>query len=183
VFKIANQAEYDAGVAAWLAGAEALAVQTYRGLAAYAFTYIMEETPEYTGESVSNWTLNAGAPLAQYQSGIKEEYRAAKHTRDSAHTKFWAGNPNMQALQIAEANRDTGLATITSLDEKVYIVNATTFDGIGGRTVADLEDPPGGWLRAVNEPGHMIGRAVDYIGQNFADLNAAALASLMRSTI
>lgn len=183
MFSITNEAEFDAGFAAWLKQAEELAVAAYKGLAAYAFNYIIEETPQYSGETVSNWTLNAGAPLPKYASGIREEFLAEKHTRASAHTKFWSGNPNMQAMEVAYAHRDSGLATILSLDQKVYIVNATQFDGRGGRTVEDLENPPMGWLRAVNQPGRMIGRACDYIGQRFEAIDVASLKTLMGSFV
>lgn len=181
MFEIANEAEFDAGLAEWFAQAEALCISAYKGLAAYAYNYVIEETPQYSGETVSNWSLNAGSPLPQTESGIKGEFHSRRLGRGGAHTKFWSGNPNMEAMELAMAHRDTGLAGVVSLDEKIYIVNATTFDGRGDRTVADLEDPPAGWLRAVNQPGHMIGRAMNYVGQTFSNLDATALSTLMRS--
>lgn len=157
-----NLAAFHAGFQAWLLEENQKALQVYRGLCAEIFEYIIEETPQYSGEAVSNWTLNAKVALLSMQSGIRSEWRArnAGGVRNT-HTKFWGGNPNMEAIELARAHLRTGLGTVKSLKDTVYIANATQFDD-GVKTVGDLEDPQPGWLRAVNLPGHMIQRSVGY---------------------
>lgn len=184
-----NLAEFRAGFNKWLKQQEAAAVQVYRGLAATCFAYVVEETPEYTGESVANWTLRVGSPELKTTSGIK--MGRAVRRQGGRVDPVWnkpgtsllpmiaegsGGNP--KALRIAREALRRGFREITSLDQTVWLANATSFDH-GNFAVGALEEPPAGWLREVNQPGHMMKRAVSYMGSRFRRIDYSNIRSLM----
>jgi hypothetical protein len=61
------------GYEKWLKQAEKEAVNAYRGLAAWAFSYIVAETPEFSGESVANWRFSVGSPELSTEIGHQVE--------------------------------------------------------------------------------------------------------------
>lgn len=188
VFEISNLAEFQRGFADWLKEAEQTALSAFRGLGAFAFAYVVEETPQYTGETVSNWRFSIGMPIYSKSSGIKYErhlqgqsyrglpvYQKQGWTGDGGVVaQGQGGNPN--AMRIARQSLRAGFSAVKSLDDVIVIANATAFTG--DRTVGDLENNPG-WLRAVNQPGQMIGRMSSYVMSNFKEITAANLKRLM----
>jgi hypothetical protein len=184
-----NIAEFRLGFQRWLQQQEEGALDVFRGLAATAYAYIVEETPEYTGETVANWTFHADGPDLRYTSGIKLGRKVRRQAGKAS--AVWqkpgatalptildgnGGNP--AALRLARASLRQGFRSVSSLAQDIWIANATHFDP-GGFQVGQLETPPSGWLREVNAPGHMIERAVSYVSDVFARIDASNVKRLM----
>lgn len=189
MIQIENLAEFKLGFRKWFAQQERAAVAVFRGLSATAFAFVVEETPEYTGETVANWTFHVGSAELKYTSGIKLSRKVRRQAGKAA--PVWqkpgtqmlpsiadgnGGNP--AALRLARNALRQGYREVRSLDDVVYIANATHFDP-GGFTVGSLETPPGGWLREVNQPGHMAGRAVSYLSDVYRTVDASNVRRLM----
>lgn len=187
--RITNLAEFRRGWQRALKAFEDTALDVYRGLASTVFSYVVEETPEYTGESVANWTFHVGGALLKTTSGIKTSRAVRRkggqadpvwqmpgtHLMPTIHTGN-GGNP--EALTIARDALRAGFQSVKSLADTIFIANATKFDR-GDYKVGALENPPGGWLRAVNQPGHMVERAVSYAAGRFRRIDASNIRTLM----
>lgn len=163
--------------AAWMLEQSKVARDIYAGLAAEVFMYVVQETPQYSGETVSNWRVSYGSPVTSRFSGFKEVY---EHDRfRTPYTKVSGGLPNQAAVEVALAHMRVNLAKVSDLTQPIYISNATVWDGKGGHDVTDLEDPRPGWLRAINSPGRMFERGMAYnYSQNAGRLGLAKIAKL-----
>jgi hypothetical protein len=166
VIKVDNAA-FQAGFSKWLKSREQIATMAYRGLVAELYTYVVEETPQYTGESVSNWRMDT-RPVYVSVGAQQQAYKAAagKHTpygklgHPAGPGKGSPAAANLSAIAVAKQSM-MQLVPNLKLDQVVCIANGTVFDGHGGINVTHLEK--GGWLRAVNEPGRMLEGGLSWI--------------------
>lgn len=194
VLKITNLAEVNKGIDQFIKDVEATSLSAYRGLCNYAFAYIVEEMPQYTGESVSNTRMSSGTPEYSIDSGIKSA-RSKKGKRFKRLPVFQAqgftginssgaspvgqgGNP--AAMKIARASLRAGNRKIR-LNQAVYITNATEW--YSDMNIHALESPPAGFLRKENKTalghGEMFKRAASYILDNFTVIGQHNIKRLM----
>lgn len=177
-----NAAKFEKGFKDWLKAEQAVVTAAYRGLIAEVYTYVVEETPQYSGQSVSNWRIGVGSVEGGSSTEMKELYKASgKRGTRVPYTKAGhysasdggGGRPNSMAVLSAYASLGPTLRSITldfgtARTGKVSIANNTQFgkdNGLGFK-VTNLENPPDGWLRAVNVPGRMMARALSWVTQD-----------------
>jgi hypothetical protein len=144
---------FNRGFQNWFRKQERLAFHSFKQLSGNLYKYIVMETPQYTGTTVGNWEFSVntyGATLPETRN---------QFTTLEPFTKASAGGGNPVRTMLALMEGLQGVGEIRSLNDKIYIYNATSFGD--GKSVADFEDSPG-WLRSVNQPGRMISRAMDY---------------------
>lgn len=148
-----DMASFTRGYWNWHRKQERRAFHSFKHLAGNLYQYIVMETPQYTGTTVSNWEFSVNS------YGIKTPQAGNALTTLEPFGKANSGQGNPIATMAALMEGLRGAAEIKSLSDKVYIYNATPFDD--GKSVADFENSPG-WLRSINHPGQMITRSLDY---------------------
>lgn len=160
VFNV-NITAFELGFKAWIAAQELKALHTFRNLAGAVYHAVVMETPQYSGTTVGNWRFSINAV---------DTSADAKQITLQPYSKASTGSPNSVRTMSALFAGLAGVDSITSLSDKVFISNHTDFGGEGvfpfhgageHHTLGELETSPG-WLRAVNQPGAMMGRAVSY---------------------
>lgn len=172
-FKNANA--FIKGIDSWLEETEKELDQAFRGFCVGAFHKVAMETPQWSGNAASNWKLSIGSPDTSVSTELLQANTPAANrvTRADQGAYFGygfgpplysAGDP--YAVQVAAA-RNRGRDTLIKLGSTVYISNSS--ESLSGQSyIAMLEANPNNFLRAVNEPGHMVERtAVEMNNLNF----------------
>ena len=126
------------------------AAQAYKGFATAAFNYILRETPQWTGNAVSNWNFDLGTATYHVDTKWADE--------DTGAQVFSKLQPNTTAMSEAATRSLPSYHRIT-LTSHVFINNAS-IDVDGESYIALLEENTGAYLRKENEPGHMVANCV-----------------------
>lgn len=192
-----NLAEFNRHRSRWLIEEIGKAFQVYKGLVATFYDYHIAHTPQYTGESVSNWTLSPEEPRYSQGTGQKEVFKAQGRGKNKPYTQAEPaggdGRPNLSAIAIAEASKRAGLAaarpivrgTSTGWDiafPGFFMTNATPFSGYP--VTALFENTPAGWLRAVNMPGDVTEYAHKHLASLFSGpLDDERVGTLLRRSV
>jgi hypothetical protein len=123
------------------------------------------ETPQWSGNAASNWKLSVGAPdttisTELLQANLPAANRVSRADQGAYYgygfgpPLYTAGDP--YAMQVA-VGRNQGRDTLIKLGSQVYISNSST--SLSGKAYIDmLEANPNNFLRAENQPGHMVER-------------------------
>lgn len=114
------------GIEAYVAESKVLASATYRGLVSEVFTYIVDGTPQYTGNLAAEWKLTLGGPALGY---AETSFKGAKIGGPNSvlpepfNRTF---NRNFEAMEYAKAAARPGVKYV-SLGTPVFISNATPY--------------------------------------------------------
>jgi hypothetical protein len=166
----------------WLLEQSKEILKVYRGLAAEIYTYMVHETPQYTGESVSNWTLAGAHPVYSSSGSMKAAYEASAprglRTPWNKASGGGAGS-NPAAVEMALGNLHDGLSSVRSVAEPIYIANATRWDA--SSDVSKIIEGEPHWLRAVNSRSTFPEQAASFVKDIYSGvLTEQQLGHLMR---
>jgi len=176
--------EFSEGLDAWLVETEKLVVDVFRGFAVALFNYAVWETPQWSGSAASNWNLRYGYPSSEADYDLKignlSERGSQSGGRNLPRMRFGvpvAQKGDGRAAMVAKARNAGKPETITGHHLDVFITN--TSKGLSGESyMSMLEENPNNYLRAVNEPGHMLASGILKATVLFADINPAQEAQL-----
>jgi hypothetical protein len=126
VLKLDNIGEVLEGIEAWVEACEDLANDTLRGLTALSFKYIVQGTPEWSGNMVANWRITVGAPAADYNETIFKEADIGGDFRLGGREPFSRVAPNAAAVLYATAIAKHMLPYVR-LGADVYVSNPTPY--------------------------------------------------------
>lgn len=144
MIQVENLAEVMMGIDQWVEAVEDLADTTFRGLTAKAFRYILEGTPEWTGDLVASWRITIGAPASGYTPTIFKEAELGGLVINPE--PFSRVTPNHAAVQYALSIAKGQLAFVT-LGTEVYISNPSPY----AQQVEDNQKASGNsFIRPVN---------------------------------
>lgn len=172
-----------ADLQAFSAGAVQLVTEVYRGLAINAFHYVAMNTPQWSGNAASNWNIGLGTvdTTVTYEllsSNVAERASMTGRKRNYPRMKFGAPvaqKGDERGVQVATARAASKVPAVT-LAVPVYISNAA--EGLNRESyIQFLETNPDNFLRAVNEPGHMVTLAA-LKGNSFGVLNDFQITTL-----
>jgi hypothetical protein len=125
MIRLDNFAEFVNDIDAWVEAMEELAEGALRGLAVYAFNYIMEGTPEWSGELVAQWKLTVGSPAQGYsETPFKNDAMPALSANNES--PYSVLSPNPAAVHYAKAIAREALPLI-QLGAEVFISNTTPY--------------------------------------------------------
>lgn len=171
MIKFKNADAFIKGIEDWILNTEAELDQAFRGFCVGAFHRVVMETPQWSGNAASNWKLSVGAPDTSVSTELLQANLPAANrvTRadQGAYYGYGYGPPlyaagDPYAMQIA-VGRNQGRDAQIKLGSKVYISNSS--ESLSGKSYIEmLEANPNGFLRAVNQPGHMVERAASTMG-------------------
>lgn len=168
----------------WLGFRAVEATMIFRGLAAEMMLYMIHETPQYSGKTVSNWRLSAKTPLFADDPGFSDKFKA-EHIKGvrSPYNKASGGGrgPNFEAMDHAIEVMRKALHGI-SLKDPVFITNATPFDATA--SVTDIIEKQPSWLRDENVQTMIPVAAASFVRDKYEGvLNALHLAQLTRMAV
>lgn len=143
-------AGFEAGFAKWMSETELKVLRSYRALAKGIYTYIVVNTPEFTGTTAASWKFGVN----NIEGSGANYYRVEQ-------TPYSLVSPNAGAILQGLSEGARGVQDLLSLKDVVYISNPNVFEreplpsGFSSEYVAaSIEDSSSaGWLRAVNRPG------------------------------
>lgn len=176
--------QFEKGIDDWLLETEKNIVDVFRGFAVALFNYAVWETPQWSGSAASNWNLRYGYPSSDVGYELKigniSERGSLSGSRNVSRLKF--GVPVSQkgdgrAMTVAVARNADKPSTIIGHSLDIFITNASK--SLSGESYIEmLETNPNNYLRAVNEPGHMLAYGSAKAMVIFADINQAQEAQL-----
>lgn len=164
MFRLDNEAEFIRGIKKFEAELDKTVEEVYRGWSVMLFGRILRTTPQWTGNAASNWAYNVGSPSYDTSQVIIMEAERAEEQGVPIKPKKM-GHP--EAISMARS-ANTGKEKTVKLTGKdnlptIYISNASK--SLTGKSyITYLESNPNNFLRAENEPGHMVARASDFYG-------------------
>jgi hypothetical protein len=174
VIRLDNLAQVSAGIDAWIEACEELAEGCLRGMAVQAFNYILEGTPEWSGNLVASWKMTVGTPSVGYSETIfKETGGQLGANNESIYSRV---TPNYEAIRYAKSIAAEALPFIR-LGAPVYIVNNAPYAEEVEMNRMEGSGKP--FLRPVNLVDgrvEMVRAAVEKFGAPGAITEATALA-------
>lgn len=152
-----NLAQFNEGLDRWLEAVEDLANDAFRGLCIDAFSYILQGTPEWSGNLAASWRLNVGQPAVGYDPTVfKDQSFNVAGDREPFSNK----DPNTAALGYAAAIARTQLPFIR-LGAPVFISNPAPY-AMEVEVNVNAKGVP--FLRLVNQPYEMVFAAEQKFG-------------------
>lgn len=172
-FEIVDAPKFIKGIDAFLKQLDVEVAEIYRGWSVRLFYTLLDTTPQWTGNAVANWNFSVGSP--DYSSDNSLMLAQASKAYGEEDPPKQMGHP--VAIALAHSNNsgnENSVAVTGGLLPSIFITNASK--GLADEAYAGyLEENAGGFLRRVNEPGHMVAYAVRTYG------NLGALTSPMKS--
>jgi hypothetical protein len=154
VLQIKNLGQVLAGIDEWIDACEALAEGAFRGMVVESFKFILEGTPEWSGNLVANWSLTIGTPADSYDPDLFKESR-----RELALGEPYSRlTPNYDAIHYAESVAAQSLPLVR-LGADVFITNNTPY--AVQVALNEREDDGRPFLRSVNLPVEMVHAAAE----------------------
>ena len=163
MIQLKGASEFIKGIDSWLEETETQLNWVFRGFCVVLFHNLALNTPQWSGNAASNWrlsvdTLDTSVDTNLLQANVGSSNRVAQGRQGGYFGRGWGpplfskGDP--YAVQMAVA-RNKGNDTPIKLESTVFISNSS--ESLSGKAyIQMLEDNPGNFLRAVNEPGHMV---------------------------
>jgi hypothetical protein len=154
------QATWDDDFEAAFAALEQECTEVIRGLSVELWNRVLDQTPQFFGGAAASWTYSFGSPVFVDRSHMIEERQDVvfRNSREAGRgfSGLHKGHPD--AIEIANfMNRGKEQGFRLGMD--IFFANGV--DHGEGPYAAALEDGSV-HLRAVNQPGRMAGRAVDF---------------------
>lgn len=153
---VTNLAEVLTGIDSWLDACEELSEGALRGMAVQAFKYVVNGTPEWTGNAVASWRLTVGQPASGYtETPFKQADLGGIPINPEPFSKL---RPNHEAIHYVLSIAKNEVPFIR-LGADVYITNTAPY---AGEVEQNLRSSDGkAFLRQVNLPVEMINAAHD----------------------
>jgi len=143
--------------------------EVVRGITVEIFLHTLQMSPQYFGRYASSWTYKVGSPELGWTN---PEFVYYEEDQGYAPVYRKGDYPALASAIKHNAGRDS----VFKLGDTVFISNSV--DHGQGPYAAAIEDGTIN-LRAVNQPGRPLGRAIDRAGTWFAhDVNPKHAASL-----
>ncbi len=159
-----SQAKFLAGIDKWIKDTQEEISYVYQGYVERAFNSLLMETPQWTGNAVTNWRVGIGAVNNTFDDFLLRDEERTFHSDAPQHQiveiepKYKKGHP--KAIMMAKSINRTAILKIKLENNElpdVYLSN--TSKSLSGKSyIQYLED--GGNLRAVNNPGAMVAQTV-----------------------
>jgi hypothetical protein len=153
---VTNLAEIFTGIDDWLDTVEGLAEGAFRGMAVQAFKYVVNGTPEWTGNAAASWRLTVGAPAT---GGAETPFKDLELGGSPLNPEpFSKVRPNHSAIHYAYSIAKAEVPFIR-LGADVYITNNAPYALEVEQNVRARDGKA--FLRQVNLPVEMINAAQD----------------------
>jgi hypothetical protein len=167
--QITNAAAFNAGLDKWMADMDRLADGVLRGLAVEAFTLIVRESAQWSGNLAASWSLSVGNPDAVSETPFKntEPPKTSAPPFESLYLK--GSNP---AFNYAMANmRSSGVLSQMYLGEDVWIATGVPY------AQAVREDRHPELQKAFLRPGNTPSDMLEYAATKFRAYGALSYAA------
>lgn len=172
MIRFENLAQFVEGIDNWIDETKDLAEATLQGLVSQTFDYILQGTPEWSGNLAANWRVGIGAAPTDYDDVFKDAL--SKDPTPGARSPYSRQTPNQSALHYARVNAREVIHNV-SLVGDVYIANTTPYayevetNSVNGRP----------FIRTVNLPIEMVYAAVDRynVQREISEVEARAIAA------
>jgi len=164
------------GMNDWVQACEDLAEGTLRGMAIESFKYILQGTPEWSGNLVAGWRLNIGVQSSGYAPSIFKERSPSGSVGDEPFSKL---RPNAAALQYATALAKDSIPLIR-LNGSVHITNDTPYADMVENNTNRKGSP---FLRGVNLPVEMVSAAYDRANRQYRYITESQAHRLAGATL
>lgn len=136
-----------------------------RGFTVETFLGILAKTPQYYGRLAASWNYSLNQPYYANRTAQVEAGRGKEQDRVEGPVNLrWRGHP--LAVQIA-IQACAGKDEAFRLGQTVWIANGA--DHGEGKYSQDIEEASPTALRAVNQPGRMVGRTLDRAAARYAE--------------
>lgn len=150
-----NLSDFVAKLDAELLRVEAEVTNVFRGYCVAVYHRILLETPQWSGNAVSNWNFSVGVPDYTVDNTLLDETEGGSSLYQGLlrHVEG-ASKGDMSAIQVStdrNLNRDVEVTLLAP----VFISNACE-DLSGDTYIMKLEENPNLFLRPENQPGHMV---------------------------
>ncbi len=161
MFTLTGIDKFTSGIAAWIKKTEQEVEEVYSGYVSSIYLMLLRETPQWTGNAVSNWNIGVGSPDFSFSTTLLHESTDPR--------VLFGGTPENHKGHLAAQNiskaRNAGrtrrIKLKSGLLPDVYLTNSSkNLEGVS--YLHKLESNPSGFLRSVNEPGHMVARTKDF---------------------
>lgn len=153
---VTNLAEIFAGIDNWLDTCEGLAEGAFRGMAVQAFKYVVNGTPEWTGNAAASWRLTVGQPaIGHTETPFKHVDLGGIAINPEPFSKL---RPNHDAIHYALSIAKSELPFVR-LGTDIYITNTAPYAAEVEENVRASDGKA--FLRQVNLPVEMIHAAHD----------------------
>lgn len=134
-----------------------------RGITIEVWNRVLLQTPQYFGRAVASWSYSIGSPMFVDRSKMVPIPKPAG--KDMWGIKEYApgdikSKGNVEAIHIANTY-NFPVPSSFRLGDDVYIAN--------GSDHAALLEKPEIHLRAVNRPGQMVARALNYVTNRYGE--------------
>lgn len=129
-------------------------MEVLRGLSFSILHYLVDNTPQWSGNAVYNWNWSVGSEDFSVDNSL------------SVINQDHGGTPEFKIHDtfaiLANLHRQAGAnATVIPFGVPIYISNAAR-DYDFNAYIARVEANPGEYLREINEGGHMVQKTVDF---------------------
>lgn len=173
--QVSNLAEIFTGIDKWLDHCEDLAEGAFRGMAVQAFKYVVNGTPEWTGNLAASWRLTIGGPATGYtETPFKEVDLGGIPINPEPYSKM---RPNYAAIHYALSIAKEQ-APLIRLGADVYLTNNAPYV----LEVAENQRNGKTFLRQVNLPVEMVHAAHDKLSA-IGPLTLPKLAELIKERL
>ena len=183
MIQVTNAKEFNRGLDDWLAATEKEITETFRGLAYATVEYLIEETPQWTGNAASNWRVSvngSGVPMPDetlLMAYHNDPSNFAKET-GCAIPKYSVGDS--PAVAMAKSDALSKLRNV-GLSDSIRVVNPAKSLS-GNAYAAMVEANPNSYLRPENDAGsgagHMVYRTVSYMEASYPRLDESDIQHL-----
>jgi hypothetical protein len=176
VLELENLAEFSEGIDRWIGACEDLADGAFRGLAIQAFKYVVQGTPQWTGNLAASWRFSIGSPSSGYDETVFKEVVA--DFPGGATASFSRLSPNPAAIHYAYALAQPAVS-LMRLGAEVYITNNAPYAAM---VEADKREDGRAFIRLVNLPIEMTHAAAEQFS-GMGEIFSAKARSLAREKL
>lgn len=162
--EIENIDEFIGELENWVRDVRVVVAQVHRGIAAYAFNYVLDHSAQFSGDFCRNWNLSIGAPNYAYVD-------TTQNTKVPEIVQRVLGDA--EAIQAAKA-KAAGVLDRSVVGDTIFLANGST------------HDEPYAWLIEENQikfrPGNYgrpVGNFMDFAPALYADINATNVAGII----
>lgn len=156
MIQLDNLAEFTRGLEDQIEAWEQQAENQLRALSMAVFEFVVQGTPQWSGELVSQWRVTVGAPAVGYMQNVFKDL-APSGVVEEPYSKE---RPNTAAVRYTQTLAKEAFPLIR-LGADVYITNSTPY---GEAVEHDRSEAGRPFVRAVNLPVEMVHAATEKFG-------------------
>lgn len=176
MLEIANLGEFSRDLDRWLETCEDLADGAFRGLVVQAFKYVVQGTPEWSGNLAASWKLTVGSPSVGYDETIFKVTGPTGVLLDEPYSRKF--RPNHEAIHYAFSIAQSSLPLVR-IGAEVFITNNAPY---AEQVAANRNSRGRAFLRTVNLPVEMAHAAAEKLS-GLGEVSAARAASLSQEKL